>query len=90
MIGASRSGGRRQEIIQCIAAATINTRRQNRDRCRHLLHHRVVVLRRSGALLPRERLQEMIRAYNQARGWSPEGLIPTERIRTLDLLDLVS
>lgn len=42
------------------------------------------------ALLPRERLQEMIRAYNQVRGWSPEGFIPTERIRTLDLLDLVS
>ncbi|MBA2480961.1 MAG: aldehyde ferredoxin oxidoreductase family protein [Planctomycetes bacterium] len=29
-----------------------------------------------GALIPRERLQDMVRAYNRARGWTDDGWLP--------------
>ena len=33
-----------------------------------------------GAVIPRERLQRMIRAYNVARGWTEEGYLPDRRM----------
>jgi len=41
-----------------------------------------------GGALPRERLQEMIQAYYQARGWDREGGVPRELIEQLELADL--
>lgn len=41
----------------------------------------------AGARLPRERLEGMVRAYNLARGWSPEGWIPPDQVRALGLGD---
>jgi aldehyde:ferredoxin oxidoreductase len=43
----------------------------------------------AGALLPRERLDEMIQAYYQARGWDPEGLVPQETLASLELISSV-
>jgi aldehyde:ferredoxin oxidoreductase len=40
------------------------------------------------ALLPRERLQEMIQAYYQGRGWDTEGRVPEQLLRQLGLADL--
>ncbi len=40
------------------------------------------------AVLPRERLEEMIQGYYLARGWTPEGWVPPDRIRLLGLEDL--
>ncbi|MCI0460321.1 MAG: aldehyde ferredoxin oxidoreductase family protein [Gemmataceae bacterium] len=37
------------------------------------------------AVLPRERLQEMIQAYYAARGWDREGRVPSEQIEALHL-----
>jgi aldehyde:ferredoxin oxidoreductase len=34
-------------------------------------------------------LDKMIRGYYQARGWTEDGLIPDEKLRELDLLDIV-
>jgi aldehyde:ferredoxin oxidoreductase len=42
----------------------------------------------AGATLPRERLQEMIRAYYAARGWDAQGRVPAEVIEALQLSDL--
>lgn len=42
----------------------------------------------AGATLPRERLQEMIRAYYAARGWDGRGRVPAEMIAALQLTDL--
>jgi aldehyde:ferredoxin oxidoreductase len=42
----------------------------------------------AGAMLPRERLQEMIRAYYAARGWDHEGRVPQTALDELDLTDL--
>ena len=42
----------------------------------------------AGAVLPRERLQEMIRAYYAARGWDPEGRVPGDLVNGLQLADL--
>ncbi len=43
----------------------------------------------AGAVLPRERLQEMIQAYYAARGWDREGHVPWELVESLQLLDLL-
>src|SRR5262249_28151298 len=42
----------------------------------------------SPAVLPRERLQEMIQAYYAARGWDQFGRVPDEVIENLALTDL--
>jgi aldehyde:ferredoxin oxidoreductase len=42
----------------------------------------------SAAVLPRERLQEMIRAYYGARGWGSQGQVPRGLIEDLGLADL--
>ena len=42
----------------------------------------------SEAVLPRERLREMIQAYYAARGWDREGRVPAEIIESLQLSDL--
>lgn len=42
----------------------------------------------AGAVLPRERLRAMIRAYYAARGWTPEGGVPRELVEALQLTDL--
>ncbi len=42
------------------------------------------------AILPRERLQEMVRAYYEARGWDEQGKVPAARIEELQLTDLAS
>jgi len=42
----------------------------------------------SGAVLPAERLQEMIQAYYAARGWDSQGNVPDAVISGLDLTDL--
>jgi aldehyde:ferredoxin oxidoreductase len=42
----------------------------------------------AGAVLPRERLRAMIRAYYAARGWTPEGDVPRELVEALQLTDL--
>ncbi|MDA0658842.1 MAG: aldehyde ferredoxin oxidoreductase family protein [Planctomycetota bacterium] len=34
-------------------------------------------------------LQDLVRAYNLARGWTAEGWVPSDTLRPLDLLDLV-
>lgn len=43
-----------------------------------------------GGTLPRERLQAMIQAYYQARGWGPEGQVPSELVTQLDVDDIWS
>jgi aldehyde:ferredoxin oxidoreductase len=43
----------------------------------------------AGAELPRERLQEMVRAYYAARGWDDSGRVSNDLIHALDLDDLV-
>jgi aldehyde:ferredoxin oxidoreductase len=40
------------------------------------------------AILPRERLEEMVRAYYRARGWDTEGRVPAEVVRELGLEDI--
>jgi aldehyde:ferredoxin oxidoreductase len=40
------------------------------------------------ALLPRERLQEMIQAYYAARGWDSDGRVPPENVEALRLTDV--
>jgi aldehyde:ferredoxin oxidoreductase len=42
------------------------------------------------AVLPRERLQEMIQSYYAARGWDPNGRIPPENVEALRLTDVAS
>jgi aldehyde:ferredoxin oxidoreductase len=42
----------------------------------------------AGAVLPRERLQAMIRAYYAARGWNTDGTVPADLVRALELGDL--
>jgi aldehyde:ferredoxin oxidoreductase len=42
------------------------------------------------AVLPRERLREMIQAYYAARGWDEAGGVPSNLIEALQLTDLVS
>jgi aldehyde:ferredoxin oxidoreductase len=42
----------------------------------------------SGAVLPRERLQEMIQAYYRTRGWDGEGLVTRQEVVKLRLTDL--
>ena len=42
-----------------------------------------------GIGLTREELDMMVQAYYRARGWTEEGLIPDEKLRELDLLDVV-
>jgi aldehyde:ferredoxin oxidoreductase len=42
----------------------------------------------AAAVLPRERLREMIQAYYAARGWDREGRVPAEIIESLQLSDL--
>jgi aldehyde:ferredoxin oxidoreductase len=42
----------------------------------------------AGAVLPRERLQAMVQAYYQARGWDGEGRIPAATLDELALADL--
>jgi aldehyde:ferredoxin oxidoreductase len=42
----------------------------------------------AGAVLPRERLQEMIRAYYAARGWDQEGWVPRRLQQSLGLTEL--
>ncbi|HEV3262895.1 MAG TPA: aldehyde ferredoxin oxidoreductase family protein [Gemmataceae bacterium] len=43
----------------------------------------------AGALLPRERLQQMIQAYYAARGWDRDGRVPGELTHDLELTDLL-
>ena len=38
-----------------------------------------------GATLTAERLQDMVSAYNLARGWTCDGWVPAERIDELEL-----
>ena len=38
-----------------------------------------------GAVLPADRLQEMIRAYNVARGWSADGYLAADVLEELDV-----
>ncbi len=40
------------------------------------------------AVLPRQRLDEMVRAYYAARGWDEQGRVPGELVRALGLEDL--
>ncbi|HXG09969.1 MAG TPA: aldehyde ferredoxin oxidoreductase family protein [Gemmataceae bacterium] len=42
----------------------------------------------AGAVLPRPRLQAMIQAYYQARGWDRNGRVPRETVETLHLTDI--
>ena len=42
-----------------------------------------------GVGLTREDLDLMIRSYYRARGWTEDGLIPDEKLRDLELLDVV-
>jgi aldehyde:ferredoxin oxidoreductase len=42
----------------------------------------------AGAVLPRERLEQMIQAYYAARGWDAEGRIPRRLLEELELADL--
>jgi aldehyde:ferredoxin oxidoreductase len=42
----------------------------------------------AGAVLPRQRLQEMIQAYYAARDWDTEGRVPWELVERLQLGDL--
>jgi aldehyde:ferredoxin oxidoreductase len=42
----------------------------------------------AGALLPAERLREMVRAYYVARGWDGEGRVPRDLVESLKLADL--
>jgi aldehyde:ferredoxin oxidoreductase len=44
----------------------------------------------AGALLPRQRLQEMIQAYYAARRWDREGRVPRELIEELRLTDITA
>jgi aldehyde:ferredoxin oxidoreductase len=39
------------------------------------------------AVLPRERLEEMVRAYYQARGWTPDGMVPEELVAEVEFAD---
>lgn len=41
------------------------------------------------AVLPRERLQAMVQAYYQARGWGARGAVPVRLIAQLQLTDLI-
>lgn len=41
-----------------------------------------------GAALPGERLRELIRAYNESRGWGAEGWVPAGQVAELGLGDL--
>ena len=41
------------------------------------------------AVLPRERLLEMVRAYYDARGWTAEGQVPAEVVEGLELGNLI-
>ena len=41
----------------------------------------------AGAVLPRERLQGMIRAYNLTRGWTEDGYLPQKLLSRLNLPD---
>jgi aldehyde:ferredoxin oxidoreductase len=43
-----------------------------------------------GAVLPRERLHEMIQAYYEARGWDHQGNVPPETPAQMDLVDSAS
>jgi aldehyde:ferredoxin oxidoreductase len=38
-----------------------------------------------GAVIPRERLQRMIRSYNRARGWTEDGYVPESALQELGL-----
>ena len=42
----------------------------------------------AGAVLPPERLREMIEAYYEARGWGSDGGVPPAQVHELDLADL--
>jgi aldehyde:ferredoxin oxidoreductase len=41
-----------------------------------------------GAALPAERLREMVRAYNESRGWGFDGWVPADQVAELGLGDL--
>jgi aldehyde:ferredoxin oxidoreductase len=43
----------------------------------------------AGATLPRERLEEMIRAYYAERSWDEQGYVPQDLIQRLDLVAVV-
>ena len=43
----------------------------------------------AGVALSQSDLDMMIDAYYQARGWNPDGSIPDEKLRELDLLDAI-
>jgi aldehyde:ferredoxin oxidoreductase len=43
-----------------------------------------------GAELPAERLRGMVRAYNEARDWGPDGWVPAELAESLELTDLIA
>jgi aldehyde:ferredoxin oxidoreductase len=42
------------------------------------------------AMLPRQRLQEMIQAYYLARGWDAQGRVPRAKLDALQLTDMAS
>src|SRR5262249_22780624 len=44
----------------------------------------------TGAVLPRERLQEMIQTYYAARGWNDQGQVPEKLLDTLQLSELLA
>jgi aldehyde:ferredoxin oxidoreductase len=41
-----------------------------------------------GAVLPRPRLEAMVSAYYEARGWGADGSVPPEVVSALELADL--
>ena len=44
----------------------------------------------AGAMLPRERLQEMIEAYYRARRWDQDGFVPRAVVDTLSLANALT
>ena len=43
------------------------------------------IIRILSAVIPRERLEEMVRAYYAARGWDSGGYVPPRLMKDLDL-----
>jgi aldehyde:ferredoxin oxidoreductase len=72
-----------------VTAKKLYNRREGWTRAEDTLPARFLTEEMEGnrAVLPRERLETMIQAYYQARGWDEEGGVPDDLIRSLDLAD---
>jgi aldehyde:ferredoxin oxidoreductase len=57
---------------------------------RRMLSERLPDGRGPGTALPEGRLRDMIAAYYRERGWTADGRVPEELVRSLDLSDLLS